>query len=187
MIGMVSGRVRSIDPPILVVAVGGIGWELEAPASLLEEIQEDDEIELAVRTVLRQESITLYGFRDRMERELFDLLLRVQGVGPGLALSVIGVLGVDGCYQAVADEDLDALVTVPGVGEKTARRILLDMGTAARRKGVAPRTMAIRSEVRQGLLALGFRPVEFEPVLSRLPDDLDVATGMRLALRELRP
>lgn len=186
MIGMVRGRVRAIDPPTILVVAGGIGWELEVPASLSEDIADGDAIELSVRTVLRQESLTLYGFRDRMERDLFDLLLKVQGVGPAVALGVIGTLGVDGCYQAVADEDVGALVAAPGVGEKTARRILLDMGAAARRRGIAPRTMAIRSEVRQGLLALGFRPVEFEPVLARLPDDLDLEAGIRLALRELR-
>jgi len=186
MIGMVRGRVRAIDPPLVVIDVGGIGWELEVPTSLTEELREGEAVELAVRTVLRQESLTLYGFRDRMERELFDLLLKVQGVGPSVALGVIGTLGVEGCYQAVADEDVTALVAAPGVGEKTARRILLDMGAAARRRGIAPHTMAIRSEVRQGLLALGFRPTEFERVLAGLPEDLDLEAGMRFALRELR-
>jgi Holliday junction DNA helicase RuvA len=126
MIGMVRGRVRAIDPPTILVDVGGIGWELEVPSSLSEELADGEAVELSVRTVVRQESLTLYGFRDRMERELFDLLLKVQGVGPVVALGVIGALGVDGCYQAVANEDVAALVAAPGVGEKTARRILLD-------------------------------------------------------------
>ena len=186
MIGYISGVVLSLEPPTAIIVTGGVGYEVDLPSHVLAEFKVGSEVELAVRTLVRADSFALYGFADRLERSLFDSLLKVQGVGPSVALGLIGSLGVQGCYTAVANEDVAALRSAPGVGDKTARRIVVDLSTVARRSGVPIRAMAVRSEVREGLLALGFRPREFEPILDQVPDTMGAEDGLRWILKELR-
>jgi Holliday junction DNA helicase RuvA len=186
VIGFLAGTVQGTDPPFVVVRVGGVGYEVAVSATQLLRVSQDHPVELSIRTIVRADAITLYGFADAAERSLFDQLLKVQGVGPNVALGILSALGVQGCYEAVAGEDLTRLKSAPGVGEKTARRIIVDLGAAARRSGVPLTVLAARLEVREALLGLGFRPSEFEPVIGRIPSELGIEDGLKWALRELQ-
>lgn len=186
MIGFLAGSVQGIAPPYVVVRVGGVGYEVAMSTAQLSRLAPGDDIELSIRTIVRTDAFTLYGFADALERSLFDELLKVQGVGPSVALGMLSALGVQGFYEAVASEDLVRLKSAPGVGEKTARRIIVDLGAAARRSGVPLTAMAARSEVREALLGLGFRASECEPVISRIPSDLGLEDALKWSLKELR-
>ncbi|MCL5973806.1 MAG: Holliday junction branch migration protein RuvA, partial [Actinobacteria bacterium] len=173
-------------PPFVVVNVGGVGYEVAVSTAQLSRLVPGTEVELAIRTIVRADAITLFGFSDGLERALFDELLKVQGVGPNVALGVLSALGVQGFYEAVAAEDVVRLKGSPGVGDKTARRIIVDMGAAARRSGVPLTSLAARSEIREALMGLGFRASEFEGVLTRIPGELGVEDALKWALKELQ-
>jgi len=186
LIGFLAGTVQGIEPPMAVVRVGGIGYEVALSSAQLAQLTLGSEVELSIRTIVRADAIMLYGFADVLERSLFDELLKVQGVGPSVALGLLSTLGVQGCYEAVAAEDLARLKSAPGVGEKTARRIIVDLGAAARRSGVPLSALAARSEVREALLSLGFRASECEPVLVRIPAAFGLEDALKWALKELQ-
>lgn len=186
MIGFLAGTVQGIEPPMAVVRVGGIGYEVALSSAQLAQLTLGSEVELSIRTIVRADAIMLYGFADVLERSLFDELLKVQGVGPSVALGLLSTLSVQGCYEAVAAEDLARLKSAPGVGEKTARRIIVDLGAAARRSGVPLSALAARSEVREALLSLGFRASECEPVLVRIPATFGLEDALKWALKELQ-
>jgi Holliday junction DNA helicase RuvA len=186
MIGFLAGTVHGVDPPFAIVNVGGVGYEVAMSTAQLARLVPGEETEFSIRTIVRADAITLFGFADGLERSLFDELLKVQGVGPSVALGMLSALGVQGFYEAVAGEDVARLKGAPGVGEKTARRIIVDMGAAARRSGVPLTSLATRSEVREALLGLGFRASEFEGILARTPGDLGVEEALKWALKELK-
>lgn len=128
MIASVRGRVASVRLDAVVVEVGGVGLLVHAAPGTLAGLHPGRDAELATSLVVREESLTLYGFVDAGEREVFELLQTVSGVGPRLALAMLAVHSPDGLRRAVAGEDIPALMKVPGIGRKGAQRIVLDLG-----------------------------------------------------------
>ncbi len=190
MIGRLSGRLVLVELPDVVIDVGGVGYELEVGSGFVSAAAVGDQVVAFVRTVVRPDALVLYGFASSQERQLFDSLLKIQGVGPALALNAISALGADGVWRAVADEDLARLRSISGVGDKTARRIVIELAVAARgfagsRGGIAALSPQ-RDELRSALAALGFRPAEIEGVVPRMPEELDLSDAVRWALKELR-
>ena len=190
MIGRLSGRLVLVELPHVVIDVGGVGYELEVGSGFVSAAAAGDQVVAFVRTVVRPDALVLYGFTSSQERQLFDSLLKIQGVGPALALNAISALGADGVWRAVADEDLARLRSISGVGDKTARRIVIELAVAARgfagsRGGIAALSPQ-RDELRSALAALGFRPAEIEGVVPRMPEELDLSDAVRWALKELR-
>ena len=190
MIGRLSGRLVLVELPDVVIDVGGVGYELEVGSGFVSAAAVGDQVVAFVRTVVRPDALVLYGFASSQERQLFDSLLKIQGVGPALALNAISALGADGVWRAVADEDLARLRSISGVGDKTARRIVIELAVAARgfagsRGGIAA-VSPQRDELRSALAALGFRPAEIEGVVPRMPEELDLSDAVRWALKELR-
>ena len=190
MIGRLSGRLVLVELPDVVIDVGGVGYELEVGSGFVSAAAVGDQVVAFVRTVVRPDALVLYGFASSQERQLFDSLLKIQGVGPALALNAISALGADGVWQAVADEDLARLKSISGVGDKTARRIVIELAVAARgfagsRGGIAALSPQ-RDELRSALAALGFRSAEIEGVVPRMPEELDLSDAVRWALKELR-
>ena len=200
VIGALSGVLADIDhqpdsQAVAVVDVGGVGYEVVVSgrqASALGSV--GSQVSLSVHTHVREGAITLYGFPDRAERRLFDQLISAHGIGPALALSILTVLSPSALVAAVASGDLDALVAVPGVGKKTAQRLLVELaGRFDMTAGFAPaatlpagaaRTTA---EVREALAALGYAPDEVRGALERLPAEGTVEELLREALSELAP
>ncbi|HEY6482018.1 MAG TPA: Holliday junction branch migration protein RuvA [Steroidobacteraceae bacterium] len=168
MIGSVRGRITSKSPPQLTVDVGGLGYELEAPMStffLLPPVGED--VQLLTHLVVREDAHILYGFRTEDERRLFRSLIRVSGVGPKIALALLSGLSVEAFALCVRSQDIAALTRVPGIGRKTAERLLIEMrdrlAPAEQRTGAATDLSAEtspESEAFGALVALGYRPAE---------------------------
>lgn len=182
MIGSLRGRLVTKQPPSLTVEVGGVGYELEAPMSTFYSLPSvGTEVTLWTHLVVREDAHVLYAFATERERRLFRELLKVSNVGPKIALALLSGISVDGFLLCVAAEDVDALVRVPGVGRKTAERLLvemrdrvksLDAGAAispqAVGEGIAP---GIQAEAFSALVALGYKPPEVTRLLKMVDAD----------------
>jgi len=167
MIGSVRGRIASKTPPQLTVDVGGLGYELEAPMSTFFHLPPvGEEVRLLTHLVVREDAHVLYAFGTEQERRLFRSLIKVSGVGPKIALALLSGISVAAFAECVQREDIAALTRIPGVGRKTAERLIVEMrdrlavpppggGLAA----VAAGTSA-ESEAYGALVALGYRPAE---------------------------
>jgi holliday junction DNA helicase RuvA len=167
MIGAVRGRIASKAPPQLTVDVGGLGYELEAPMSTFFHLPPiGAEVSLLTHLVVREDAHVLYAFATEEERRLFRSLIRVSGVGPKIALALLSGMSVAAFARCVQSEDVAALTRVPGIGRKTAERLIVEMrdrlspppppaGAAAAPPGDSP-----EGEAYGALVALGYRPAE---------------------------
>jgi holliday junction DNA helicase RuvA len=167
MIGSVRGRIASKTPPQLMVDVGGLGYELEAPMSTFFHLPPiGEEVRLLTHLVVREDAHILYAFATEDERRLFRSLIKVSGVGPKIALALLSGISVEAFAQCVQTQDITALTRVPGIGRKTAERLVVEMrdrlaapeatsGAAAVAAGASPETEAYGA-----LIALGYRPAE---------------------------
>ncbi len=192
MIAAVRGEVLEIGLDHAVVDVGGVGLAVHATPATLAGLRRGDQARLATSLVVREDSLTLFGFADAEERDLFTLLQTVSGVGPRLALATLAVLDPDALRRALADGDATALTRVPGIGRKGAERMVLEL----RDKVVAPTPVpsapaaagGLRDQVVEALLGLGFpaKPAELavDAVLAE-NGSTDASTALRAALSHL--
>ncbi len=204
MIAFVAGRVAALAPDGAVVEVGGIGLSLQCTPATLAALRIGEAAHLPASLVVREDSLTLYGFADEDERVVFELLQTASGVGPRLAQAMLAVHGPDELRRAVATEDLAALIQVPGVGRKGAQRIVLELkdrlgavrGTAApHRLPATGRAAPWRDQLHGALLGLGWSGREADVgVAAASPhaaeaaaegDPPDVAALLKVALRSL--
>ena len=166
MIGSLRGRIASKTPPQLTVDVGGLGYELEAPMSTFFHLPAvGEEVQLLTHLVVREDAHVLYGFATEDERRLFRSLIKVSGVGPRIALALLSGISVSAFAQCVLNEDIGALTRVPGVGRKTAERLIVEMRdrlAAPEATPGAPVAAPARAEGEAygALVALGYRPAE---------------------------
>jgi Holliday junction DNA helicase RuvA len=188
MIASLAGEILALEADALVVAVGGVGLQVAVPAPLRDQAKIGEHVSLFTHLVVREDLLTLYGFETREARELFGLLLGVNGVGPRLALAVLSTLSPPAIRRAVFQDQPEVFSRVPGVGKKTAQKIqfhLQDRLPAA--EGLEP-VAAISdadTEVLDALTSLGYSVVEAQAALQALPKDTpeDVETRLRLALQ----
>ncbi|MDE0161043.1 MAG: Holliday junction branch migration protein RuvA, partial [Acidimicrobiaceae bacterium] len=199
MIGSLRGRLLSRSPDAeLLVEVSGIGYRVQAtPRTAAAAAQTGSEVFLHVSHIVREDSETLYGFSTLDERRTFEALIGAHGVGPTLALSILAVHDPDGLRRAVADDDVDMLCLVPGVGTKTAVRMLVELKarldlpeveSPPAADGSAPAAAVrddARTEVRAALDGLGYGAEEIRAVLAEMPAGDDTALLLREALRRL--
>jgi Holliday junction DNA helicase RuvA len=171
MIGAVRGRIAAKSPPQLTVEVGGLGYELEAPMSTFFHLPAvGEEVHLLTHLVVREDAHVLYAFATEEERRLFRSLIKVSGVGPKIALALLSGISVAAFAQCVRNEDISALTRVPGVGRKTAERLIVEMRDrlAPQTGGATAATPAVssaQSEAYGALVALGYRPAEADRLL----------------------
>lgn len=198
MIGWLRGRLLAHERSgEILVDVGGVGYRVCVPQSQVAVLGGVGAlVELYVHTHVREDALVLYGFARPAERRCFELLLGAHGVGPSLALAVLGVLGAEGLSRAVAEEDVEALCAVPGVGRKTAARLVLDLsaklpavtgdvpiGVVAAATASQPAPLG---DVRAALAELGYGSEEIRRALAGLGDgDAPVEDLLRRALRQL--
>jgi Holliday junction DNA helicase RuvA len=168
MIGSLRGRITSKSPPQLTVEVGGIGYELEAPMSTFFHLPATgEEVKLLTHFVVREDAQLLYGFATEDERRLFRNLLKVSGIGPKIGLALLSGISVEAFAMCVKSQDVAALIRVPGIGRKTAERLLIEMkDRIAPVDGTAADTVVVRADASPeteafgALVALGYRPAE---------------------------
>ena len=168
MIGSLRGRITSKTPPQLTVEVGGVGYEVEAPMSTFLHLPAvGEEVKLLTHFVVREDAQLLYGFATEDERRLFRSLLKVSGIGPKIGLALLSGMSVESFAMSVRNQDVDALIRVPGIGRKTAERMLVEMrDKLAPASGGTPDALVLQSaaapeaEAFAALVALGYRPPE---------------------------
>ena len=175
MIGALSGVLAEKEPPRLLIECQGVGYEVEVPMSTYLALPAaGSTVRLRIHHVLREDASLLYGFATAEERELFRALLKVNGVGPKVALAILSGVSAAEFRAAIAAEDAAALVRIPGVGRKTAERLLVEMRDHFRDAPVLPgtaRSLPPREEALQALLALGYKAQEAQKMLDKAATD----------------
>jgi len=190
MIGRLNGVLLDKTPPFVLLDVNGVGYECEVPMSTFYNLPAIGErVLLLTQFIVREDAQLLYGFGSDRERLTFRLLLKVNGVGPKSALSILSGLSVDELMQAVALQETALLTRVPGVGKKTAERLMLELkdkfaidGVTAMHSG---HHKSASGDVLNALLALGYNEREALAAVKQLPADVVVAEGIRQALKSL--
>lgn len=191
MIGKLTGLLADKNPPQILLDCQGVGYEVDVPMSTFYNLPAAGErVTLLTHFVVREDAQLLYGFGTSGEREAFRQLIKIAGVGPRTALSVLSGLSVADIAQAVTAQDAGRLVKVPGIGKKTAERLLLelkgkigaDLGAAV---GAGAAASDAQADILQALLALGYSDKEAQAALKALPKDVGVSEGIKLALKAL--
>ncbi len=199
MIAFVSGQVTAAGPDGAVVDVGGVGLSVQCTPATLASLRVGDRAHVPTSLVVREDSLTLYGFADDDERSVFELLQTASGVGPRLALAMLAVHPPNALRRAVATEDLAALTMVPGIGKKGAQRIVLELkdrltGPIDDGAGAAVPAAAAaswRAQVHTGLVNLGWSAKDADAAVDAVAADLDgqdvpdVGTLLKSALKKL--
>jgi Holliday junction DNA helicase RuvA len=203
VIAHVSGSVAAVAPDGAVIEVGGVGLLVQCTPATLAGLRLGERARVATSLVVREDSLTLYGFATDDERNVFELLQTASGVGPRLAQAMLAVLTPDALRRAVATEDLAALISVPGIGRKGAQRIVLELSGRLGTPGdgdpavrAAARTSGVpqwQDQVRKGLVSLGWASREADQAIAEVepdlmgdePGEVDVAVALRAALRVL--
>lgn len=187
MIATLRGEITQIEDTALILEVGGVGLRVFAPAPLRTRLKVGEVAFLYTHLVVREDALTLYGFESQADRDLFNLLLGVDGVGPKVALSVLSTLTLDAVQRAIFAEQADILSRVPGVGKKTAQKIALHLKDKLKPSDALAHVAAMTdfdSEVLAALTALGYSVVEAQAAIQSLPKDAptDVEERLRMAL-----
>jgi Holliday junction DNA helicase RuvA len=192
VIAAVRGEVLEIGLDHAVVEMGGVGLAVHATPATLAGLRRGEQARLATSLVVREDSLTLFGFADADERDLFTLLQTVSGVGPRLALATLAVLDPDALRRALADGDATALTRVPGIGRKGAERMVLELRDKVVAPAPAPSTPVAtggpRDQVVEALLGLGFPAKQAEQAVDAVLADhagTDASTALRAALSRL--
>ncbi|GAA0809562.1 Holliday junction branch migration protein RuvA [Spirilliplanes yamanashiensis] len=181
MIASVRGRVVAVAPDSAVLEVGGVGMAVQCSPGTLAGLRTGEEARLATSLVVREDSLTLYGFADDDEKQLFELLQTASGVGPRLAQAVLAVHTPDAVRRAVAGGDLAALTRVPGIGKKGAERLVLELRDRIGPVAVGPDgnagvvTGAWQEQVRQGLIGLGWSAAQADQAVAAVAETVDGA------------
>lgn len=193
MIGSLRGQLTAKQAPSIIVECAGIGYEVETPMSTFLELPAvGSEIFLHTHLLVREDAHSLFGFSTRNEKVLFRLLLKVSGVGARMSLSILSAMGVSDFERCVRYEDTEMLMKIPGVGKKTAERLIIEMRDKIE-QSPAQAMMAkagtvitdARSEAIDALVALGYKPAEVKRLLAKLDiEDKSAEDIIRLALRQ---
>ena len=188
MIGRLQGLLAEKNPPQVLIDCNGVGYEVQVPMSTFYNLPGlGERITLLIHFVVREDAQLLYGFATPPEREAFRQLIKIAGVGPRTALSVLSGLGVGDLAQAVTLQEAGRLIKVPGIGKKTAERLLLELkGKLGADIGASGHPVNdAHLDIQQALLALGYSDREAAAALKALPADCGVSEGIKLALKAL--
>jgi Holliday junction DNA helicase RuvA len=188
MIGKLTGTLSDKNPPEVMVDCGGVGYEVQVPMSTFYNLPAlGERVSLLTHFVVREDAQILYGFGTAQERAAFRELIKISGVGPRTALSVLSGMGVADLAQAITLQEPGRLTKVPGIGAKTAQRLLLELKGKLGADMGAPlgASSGAQSDILQALLALGYNDKEAALALKALPADVGVSEGIKLALKAL--
>ena len=188
MIGRIAGVLAAKPPPQVLVDVGGVGYEIDVPMSTFYNLPAiGEKVSLLTHLAIREDAHLLYGFGSETERTAFRELLKVSGIGAKTALSVLSGLSVNDLSAAIAAQEAGRIVKVPGIGKKTAERLLLELKGRPVFSGAIAATgsASVSDDVRQALLALGYNEREATEALRQVPADLPVQDAIRQALKLL--
>ena len=191
MISRVLGTVAQVGVDDVVVVYGGLGFKVFIVPPLASELHKGDEVELYTHLIVREDALTLYGFKTEEERKVFEILMSVAGIGPRIGLAALSVFSPNDLRRAVADQDAATLARIPGVGKKVASRMLVELGDklglpAQLPEASAPSVGVVEAEVKAALMGLGWNEAKAESVLSELGGNgLNASDLLRAALMKL--
>jgi len=194
MIAWLEGVLLEKQPPTLVLNVGGVGYELEVPTSTFAELPAINEtISLHIHMVVREDAQLLFAFTTAQQRDLFRSLIKVNGVGPKVGLAVLSTMSIQELLQSMTDEDYLPLTRVPGIGKKTAQRLLVEMkdrlpkefSDVSLQVGGLRSGFSERQDAISALVSLGFKDRDASRIIRALPEELSSEELIRQALRHL--
>lgn len=194
MYAYIIGQVTAMEAEKIILENNGIGYELATSLKAMSRFQVGEEVKVYTRYIVRDDGVFLFGFYDEQERDMFDRLTKVSAVGPKVALSILSSVSVEGIMRAVQTQDLATLTKAPGVGKKTAGRILLELMDQVKdwaiEGAVLPQEETLPTQEEfdvalQGLLNLGYQRSEAMRALKGLDPSLPLSTLMRAALQRL--
>jgi Holliday junction DNA helicase RuvA len=190
MIASIQGKILVIGEDHLVIDVGGIGYLVYIPGPLLESLRRGEKTSLFTHLIVRQDALTLFGFQDQEDLFLFQQLIKVNGVGPRLALETLSTHAAEIIKRAVVQKQEAIFSQVPGIGKKTAQKILLSLEDRIPLDEdfvIEPEVEGINAEVQEALLSLGYSILEAQAAIQTIPNDapLDLEIRLTLALRHL--
>ncbi|MGA8882087.1 MAG: Holliday junction branch migration protein RuvA [Acinetobacter sp.] len=198
MIGCLIGEVLALEVPTVLLNVNGVGYEVDTPLSTFCQLQKGQKVTLWTHLTVREDAQLLYGFSNAQEKMIFRTLLKVNGVGPKMALAIMSTLSVDMLIHTVEHEDLNTLVRVPGVGKKTAERLMIELRDRfkAMSAGATPGNSTAEqiqftgnsaaAEAEAALQSLGYKPAEAQKLINAVKADYTEASDIiRAALKSL--
>jgi Holliday junction DNA helicase RuvA len=193
MIGYLKGQLVEVNLETALVVCHGVGYEVQASThtlSMLEGSQSKDVV-LWIYTHVREDALMLFGFLSKDEKQMFLQLLKVNGIGPKMAMNILSGASFDQLLEMIETEDVKALSKLPKVGKKTAEQMILALkgklvvGPTDTKAGKKPAAPTAQRELSSALVNLGFRPVDVDRVVSNIPKDMDLETGLKTALSAL--
>lgn len=186
MIGRLTGTLIEKNPPTICVDVQGIGYELDVPMSSLYDLPElGQTVTLYTHLSIREDAHVLFGFAKASERIAFRTLIKVSGIGPKTALGILSGLSVDDLASAIQNQDIAQLTRAPGIGKKTAERMILELRDKFNVGVASPSLSVDRDDILNALLALGYNNTEVNKAIKKVPTDVSVSEGIRQALQIL--
>ena len=198
MIGCLIGEVFALEAPTVLLNVNGVGYEVDTPLSTFCQLQKGQKVTLWTHLTVREDAQLLYGFLDAQEKTIFRTLLKVNGVGPKMALGILSTLSIDLLIHTVENEDINTLIKVPGVGRKTAERLMIELRD--RFKTLASGSTTVNStttqiqfnsnspvaEAEAALQSLGYKPAEAQKLVNAVKADFTEASDIiRAALKSM--
>ena len=198
MIGCLIGEVFALEAPTVLLNVNGVGYEMDTPLSTFCQLQKGQKVTLWTHLTVREDAQLLYGFLDAQEKTIFRTLLKVNGVGPKMALGILSTLSIDLLIHTVENEDINTLIKVPGVGRKTAERLMIELRD--RFKTLASSSTSVNStttqiqfnsnsavaEAEAALQSLGYKPAEAQKLINAVKVDFTEASDIiRAALKSM--
>ena len=192
MIARLTGRVLTLDLNTLVLDVNGVGYEIEVSSFTANSFEVDNIVTLETHLIVREDAQVLFGFKAASEKKLFQMLIKINGVGPRLAIGIMSGLGEDQFSLAIRDKDVKILTALPGVGKKTAERLIIELqdkmisGQASGEKNRSKISPDVLTDLEGTLLNLGYKPQEVDLAVSRIEvESADLEVLIKAALKEL--
>lgn len=190
MIGRLHGKLLEKAPPQILVDVAGVGYEVDVPMSTFCNLPDlGQEITLLTHFVVREDALLLYGFATASERQTFRALIKISGIGPRIALAILSGMSADDLALAVEEGNLGLLTRIPGIGKKTAERLILELKgklvVTHANSAIQTTADAAHNDIISALIALGYSEREAVSAVKKLPADVGVSEGIRQALKAL--
>ena len=192
MIARLTGRVLTLDQGVLVLDVNGVGYEIEVASSTANSVEIDKIVTLETLLIIREDAQILFGFTELTEKKLFQLLIKINGVGPRLAIGIMSGLNEDELSLAIMEKDIKVLTSLPGVGKKTAERLVIELQDkitfekASGKRNKSKMSQELLSDLEGTLLNLGYKPQEVDFAIHRIKiESTDLEVLIKAALKEL--
>ena len=192
MIARLTGRVITLDLNTLVLDVNGVGYEIEVSSFTANSFEVDNIVTLETHLIVREDAQILFGFKEASEKKLFQMLIKINGVGPRLAIGIMSGLGEDQFSLAIRDKDVKILTALPGVGKKTAERLIIELQDkmiferATGEKNRSKISPDVLADLEGTLLNLGYKPQEVDLAVNRIEvESADLEVLIKAALKEL--